>query len=112
MRVVASARLNPAVSPTLARQQSAGAGNSLFLGGEGQSPMLFSPIASNPSDYKRYRAGAPFGRAVRASFFRKQPIKGKSLAIRGSLGSDASGWGGVNGKGERTGTEEEVGDLL
>ena len=33
--------------------------------------MLFSPIASNPADYKRYRASAPFGRAVRAPFFRK-----------------------------------------
>lgn len=112
VRVVASARLSPAVTPTLTRQQSAGTGSSLFLGTEGQSPMLFSPIASNPADYKRYRASAPFGRAVRAPFFRKQPMKGKSLGIRGSLGSDASGWGGGNGKGERTGTEEEVGDLL
>ena len=39
-------------------------------------------------------------------------MNGKNLGIRGSFGSDASVWGGVSGKSERTGTEEDVGDLL
>lgn len=112
VRVVASARLSPAGSPRYARQQSAGTGGSLFLGGEVQSPMLFSPIATNPSDYKRYRASAPFTRSMRTSLFRNKQINGKNLGIRGSFGSDASVWGGVSGKSERTGTEEDVGDLL